>query len=171
MIVDLKLLHLAKNDYKKFRMLWKRKHNIKSSTFWLAFAGLLLGIATCMINIWNILLPENEYLSVYGAVWSKLVFNFFAFFTQQSNIIVIFAYILFFTCFKTKIFNNRNFLVAVGIYINTTMITYWVVMLPEWIMGTLDAYAWWSIFSSLAFHLFCPIIYDLFLLINVNYPY
>ena len=171
MFVDLKPLPLAKNDYNKFKMLWKRKHNTKSSTFWLALAGLLLGIATCVINIWNILLPENEYLSVYGVVWSKLVFNFFAYFTQQSNIIVIFAYILFFTCFKTKIFNSRNFLVAVGIYINMTMITYWLVMLPEWIMGTLDTYAWWSIFSSLAFHLFCPIIYDLFLLINVNYPY
>ena len=171
MIVDLKQLALTKNDYGKFKLLLKRKHNIKSSTFWLAWVGLLLGLACCMINIWNILLPENANLSVYGAVWSKLLFNFFGYFTQQSNIIVIFAYFLFLTCFRTKIFNNRNLLVAVGIYINTTMITYWLVMFPEWVMGTLSTYSWWSIFSTLAFHLFCPIIYDLFLLINVNYPY
>lgn len=33
MIVDLKQLTLAKNDYDKFKLLLKRKHNIKSSTF------------------------------------------------------------------------------------------------------------------------------------------
>ena len=171
MIVDLKLLTLSKADYDKFKTLWKRKHNFKSSTFWLAILGLVLGITTITINIWNVLSPANEYLTVYGATWSKILFDSLGYFTQQSNTIVIITYILFLTCFRTKIFNSRNLLVAAGIYINLTMTTYWFLMFPEWIMGTLSTYAWWTIFTTISFHLFCPVIYDLFLFINVNYPY
>ena len=73
--------------------------------------------------------------------------------------------------FKTRIFNNQNLVVATGVYINLTMITYWIVMMPQWVMHRLDTYVWWSVFSNLSFHLFCPIIYDFFLLFNTNYPY
>ena len=171
MLIDLKNIKLSKVDQQKFTNVFKRKHNYKSATYILAWVGFLLGLATCAIEISNTVLPEYRLLSIYDHVGFKLLFDFFAFFTQQSNIIVIITYLLFLTLFKTRIFNNRNLLVATGIYINLTMFTYWIVMMPQWVMHELDTYVWWSVFANLSFHLFCPIIYDFFLLFNVNYPY
>lgn len=169
MLVDLHPLVLSKADKQKFNDLIKREHNHLSITYISAWIGFLLGIITCAINIINIMLPINAHASVYNGVW-KLLFDFFGYFTTQSNILVILAYLFFLTMFKTRIFNSRNFVLAVGIYINLTMVTYWTIMLPQWIMHELDSYLWWSIFCSISFHLACPIIYDLFLLSNINYP-
>ena len=171
MLIDLKVIKLSKADYKKFTNIFKREHIYKSPTYIFASIGFWLGLITCAISLWNIFLPEYESLSVYGAAAYKLLFEFFAFFTQQSNIIVIITYFLFLTMFKTRIFNNRNLVVAAGIYINLTMFTYWTMMMPQWVMHTLGTYVWWSVLSNISFHLVCPVIYDLFLLFNVNYPY
>ena len=169
MLVDLHPLILSKADKQKFNDLVKRKHNYSSVTYICAWVGFLIGITTCAINVTNIMLPINAQASVYNGAW-KLLFDFFGYFTTQSNILVIFTYLLFLTMFRTRLFNTRNFVLVVGIYINLTMMTYWTIMLPQWIMHELDTYLWWSIFSSISFHLICPIIYDIFLLSNINYP-
>ncbi|MBQ2349474.1 MAG: hypothetical protein II392_01520 [Mycoplasma sp.] len=171
MLVDLKVIKLSKVDKQKLAFSIKRKHNFKSITYFLAWSGFLLGLVTCAIEISNTLLPEYRLLSVYDDVGYKLFFEFFAFFTQQSNIIVIITYFLFLTLYKTRIFNNRNIVLAAGIYINLTMFTYWIIMMSQWVLHQLDTYVWWSVFASLSFHLFCPVIYDFFLFTNVNYPY
>ncbi len=169
MFVDLQPLILSKTNKRKFNDLVKREHNRLSVTYISAWIGLISGILTCAINVTNIMLPINAYTSVYNGVW-RLLFDFFGYFTTQSNILVILTYVFFLTLFKTKMFNNRNFVLAVGIYINLTMMTYWTIMLPQWIMHKLDTYLWWSIFDTISFHLVCPVIYDIFLLSNINYP-
>ena len=171
MFIDLKNVQLSKHDQKKFLKLLKRDHNYNSVTYWCAWIGFMFGLSTCAILISNILIPQNNEMSVYGTIGYKILFNFFTYFTQQSNILVIITYFLFLTLYKTRLFNNRDFVLAVGIYINLTMFTYWTIMLPQWVEHKLESYVWWSVFSNLSFHLFCPIIYDIFLLWNPNYPY
>ena len=164
MFIDLKNVQLSKHDQKKFLKLLKRDHNYNSVTYWCAWIGFMFGLSTCAILISNILIPQNNEMSVYGTIGYKILFNFFTYFTQQSNILVIITYFLFLTLYKTRLFNNRDFVLAVGIYINLTMFTYWTIMLPQWVEHKLESYVWWSVFSNLSFHLFCPIIYDIFLL-------
>ena len=91
----------------------------------------MFGLLTCTILITNILLPQNNDISVYGTIGYKILFNFFTYFTEQSNILVIITYFLFLTLYRTRLFNNRNLVLAVGIYINLTMFTYWTIMMPQ----------------------------------------
>ncbi len=170
MIIDLKNIQLSKYDRKKFSKLLKRNHDYNSVTYWCAWIGFMFGLLTCTILITNILLPQNNDISVYGTIGYKILFNFFTYFTEQSNILVIITYFLFLTLYRTRLFNNRNLVLAVGIYINLTMFTYWTIMMPQWVAHKLVSYAWWSVFGTISFHLVCPVIYDFFLLWNPNYP-
>ncbi len=148
-----------------------RHHNPKSTVFILALIGLFFGLTAVGLSIANILIPGNEYQTLFKVTWAKLWFGMFHYFTVQGNTLTIIFYLMWLTLFKTWIFRKRNFNLAICLYMNIIMTVYWVVMFPQWITGGMFDTSVIGIISTIIFHLVCPLIMNVFTFLGVNYPY
>lgn len=151
-----------------------RKHNFRKQAFWFAITGIIVGLLAFLIKIYSILDPmaqDQSKISVYSSFVARLWFDVFHYFTEQNNLLIIICYLLFIFAFKSKLFNRRDFIVACSIYINLVMFGYWIVIIPSAITNRSFNTNPFELSTTLCFHLICPIIFDLFTIFSVNYPY
>lgn len=147
-----------------------RYHDFKSWIFWLGFSGFIIGLAGYTLAILNVTLPNNRDTSLFDVMWARLWFGIFHFFTNQTNLLMIIYYFLFFFFFKTWIFKKKNFTIVVCLYANLVMLSYWLVMFPQWISGNMFDKSIYGIIYTTLFHLVTPVIFDLFVFFGANYP-